>query len=124
MEAKEMFSEWLAHVKTLPGKIFFLIVLLSFSISPSTGSTPRDAFKTELHEKATSRVSNRSHHYYASFPLPELYSRQNYCSVLASTDIRICHQLKIFKKRKSDFKFRIGFHPRIPQVSDSFPDIA
>jgi hypothetical protein len=118
MDAKEISLGFRKTIKAVPGKIFFFIFLLSFSISLPARSAVSVPFRTELHEKATPRVSKRTYSYKTSRVRYEIHLAPKFATVLASIHIRTLHRLKIFKKEKSDFHHRNGLHLRLPQVID------
>jgi hypothetical protein len=118
MDAKEISFGFRKTIKAFPGKIFFFIFLLSFSISLPGRSAASVPFRTELHEKAAPRVSKRTYFYQTSLVRYEIHLTPKFAPALASIHIRTLHRLKIFKKEKSDFHHRNGLHLRLPQAID------
>jgi hypothetical protein len=119
MNAKEMSFGFLRTVRKFPAQVFFFIALLSFSVAPSQASPSCTPFRTELHEKALSRVSQQTCTYRIATAYRETFITPEYAFTLEVTHIRISHYLKIFKKEKSHFNNRNGFHLRLHQVTDA-----
>ena len=115
-----MVSRFLKTVRNCPGKIFFFIVLLIFSTAQA-GAVPTGVpFKTELHEKATPRVSKHTCRYQTTFYHFKRYIRSDYGFALASSHLRISHRLKIHKNRKSKFNRYNGLLHRLPTDDEPF----
>jgi hypothetical protein len=118
MQTKEMLSRLFRTLWNFPGKIFFFVIVLSFSIVHPGQSASAIPVRTEIHEKAAPRVSKPTSHFHQANRHYKSYFIPDFRPFLKLTEIRIIHQLRIFPKRNFHLNLHHGLHLRLPQAVD------
>ena len=118
MQSNEIRKGFFESIWSTTRQVVFFVILFGFSIYSPGQSASSNPARTELHEKAASRVSKLTYVYQHPRRNFESYVRPDYEPFLTLTEIRICHHLWISHQRNFHFNSHNGIHLRLPQTHD------